>query len=430
MGGRLAGYSEYRDSGIDWIGHMPTSWKISRIKFFARLNPSKQEVRSLSSDTEVTFLPMEAIGEKGELDVSSSKNLGEVINGYTYVGENDVLIAKITPCFENRKGSIARGLKNEIGFATTEVIPFRVLNKKNNRFLYYLLSCNPFRQIAEGAMYGAGGQKRVGDSFIANYHFAKPSAEECDAIANFLDHETAKIDTLINKQQQLVKLLKEKRDILVHEAFEHPAAIECRFSNIADLIMRPIDRRPEEIFTPIGLFNRGRGIFHKDKTLGDDLGDSDFFWVKQGDLIFSGQFAWEGAISLASEDDNGCVVSHRYPVVRGKKGIAETPYLFAALATRHGDFLLNEHSRGAAGRNRPLNISFLFKEKIPLPPLAVQEKISQLIEIQRKFEKAVAKKIKILQERRTALISAAVTGKIDVRDWKPEPSEQPMEATA
>ena len=148
----------------------------------------------------------------------------------------------------------------------------------------------------------------------------------------------------------------------------------------------------------------------------DDMGESDFFWVKEGDLIISGQFAWEGAVALADKEDEGCVVSHRYPVIRGKDGVALTEYLFGLLCTKHGDFLLNENSRGAAGRNRPLNISTLVKEKIPVPSMWVQEAVARAVHSRKALLKEIAKAIDLLQERRTALISAAVTGKIDVHN--------------
>jgi type I restriction enzyme S subunit len=146
-----------------------------------------------------------------------------------------------------------------------------------------------------------------------------------------------------------------------------------------------------------------------------EMGDSDFFWIEAGDLIISGQFAWEGAVAMAGNDEEGCVVSHRYPVLRGKDGLARTEYLFALLATKHGDFLLNENSRGAAGRNRPLNIGSLMREKISVPPLEIQDEVVDLVRKEKEIREEIAAQKVFLKERRSALISAAVTGKIDVR---------------
>jgi type I restriction enzyme S subunit len=147
----------------------------------------------------------------------------------------------------------------------------------------------------------------------------------------------------------------------------------------------------------------------------DDMGESDFFWIEEGDLIISGQFAWEGAVAMAGKAETGCVVSHRYPVIRGIPGVALTEYLFGLLCTNHGDFLLNENSRGAAGRNRPLNIRSLLKERIPVPSMQIQETVARAIHSRAVLFHEISNAIDLLQERRTALISAAVTGQIDVR---------------
>ena len=143
------------------------------------------------------------------------------------------------------------------------------------------------------------------------------------------------------------------------------------------------------------------------------MGDSNFFCVEEGDLILSGQFAWEGAVTIASDKQTGCIVSHRYPVVRGTS--ITTEYLSALLMTNFGDFLLNESSRGAAGRNRPLNIERLLNEKIRMPSQKVQNEVTKLMNFKALAERKIKKSIELLRERRTAYITAAVTGKIDLR---------------
>jgi len=89
--------------------------------------------------------------------------------------------------------------------------------------------------------------------------------------------------------------------------------------------------------------------------------------------------------------------------------------LLAFLCTDYGDFLLNEHSRGAAGRNRPLNIKSLLKEKIPLPALEVQREIVEAIKQRQAILVEINKLNLLLKERRSAIITQAVTGQIDVR---------------
>jgi type I restriction enzyme, S subunit len=246
-----------------------------------------------------------------------------------------------------------------------------------------------------------------------------PTFPEQTQIAAFLDRETAKIDALVAEQQKLIELLKEKIVSMALISFSKGESRMMRLINAASVVSRPVYQEEGTEYKPLGLFNRGRGIFHKEPRDIHGMGDSDFFWVKENDLILSGQFAWEGAIALASGEEEGCIVSHRYHVLQGKQGITTTEYLLALFSSEFGDFLLNENSRGAAGRNRPLNINTLLKEKIPIPNMDIQIKIAEVIHLKNRLLKEMSRQTGFLQERRTALISAAVTGQIDVRSIVP-----------
>ena len=136
-----------------------------------------------------------------------------------------------------------------------------------------------------------------------------------------------------------------------------------------------------------------------------------FFLVKEGDLILSGQFAWEGAVAKAEGDHEGCVVSHRYPIIKGKDEVALTEYLLGLLTSSYGDFIINENSRGSAGRNKPLNISLLLKEKIPIIDFKIQEKIKLLINSKQYFLKKTKEQIKLIMEYQNSLINSAIKGK-------------------
>jgi type I restriction enzyme S subunit len=154
---------------------------------------------------------MDAVGELGGMDASQERSIADVYNGYTYFAEQDIVIAKITPCFENGKGAIAQGLKNGVGFGTTEFHVLRPLPGMSNRWLFYLTMSDAFRQIGGAEMLGAGGQKRVPEDFIKNLRTGIPALDEQEHIAAFLDWKTAQIDALIAKKQALIEKLKEKR---------------------------------------------------------------------------------------------------------------------------------------------------------------------------------------------------------------------------
>ena len=100
--------------------------------------PSKSEIRGLADNLPVSFLPMEKVSEQGGLDLELTRPISVVWQGFTYFKDGDVLVAKITPCFENGKGALADGLENGIGFGTTELHVLRPLPVAEPRFLELL----------------------------------------------------------------------------------------------------------------------------------------------------------------------------------------------------------------------------------------------------------------------------------------------------
>ncbi len=187
---RFKPYPAYKDSGVEWLGEIPAHWEAKWLKFAAVLNPSASETRPPPPTTEVSFVPMEAVGEYGGLDLSRTRALADAETGYTYFRDGDVVVAKITPCFENGKGARATGLTNGVAFGTTELHLLRATPALDGTFLFYLTLSDAFRRLGEAEMYGAGGEKRVPESFIGNFRHALPPVSEQRTIAAFLDRET------------------------------------------------------------------------------------------------------------------------------------------------------------------------------------------------------------------------------------------------
>ena len=202
-------YPSYAPSKVPWLGDVPNHWKVERIRFRATLNPGAS--KQLDANACVSFLPMEDIGEDGVLRLERVRAVEEVSSGYTYFEEGDVAVAKITPCFENGKGAVMRGLRGDVGFGTTELIVMRPAESVASKWLYYLTMCQVFRSPGEAMMLGAGGQKRVPDLFVKDYAAAFPSIDEQHAIAEYLETETARIDELVREKEGLVGLLDEAR---------------------------------------------------------------------------------------------------------------------------------------------------------------------------------------------------------------------------
>ena len=210
-------YERYKDSGIPWLGKVPEHWEVKRLRFTVNLNPVKSEL-DIPEDTLVSFIPMEAVNFDKNLTLTEERNLDEVYKGYTYFKNGDVVLAKITPCFENGKSAIAQNLTNGIAFGTTELHVLRSQDSINNHFLYYLIKSDSFMKIAESEMYGAGGQKRVPEEFIKNFLIGLPPYYEQTAIAHYLDTKLGEIDALIDKQQTLLEKLAEQRTAVITHA--------------------------------------------------------------------------------------------------------------------------------------------------------------------------------------------------------------------
>lgn len=146
------------------------------------VNPKKDII---SDDTLVTFLPMEKITTDGKIDVSLSKKYVEVKKGFNHIKENDVLFAKITPCMENGKSTIARGLKNGYANSTTELFCLRCSGQVLPEYIFHIVHSKEFRNEAEENMTGTAGQKRVPKLFIEEYPIAVPPIELQNKFASF-----------------------------------------------------------------------------------------------------------------------------------------------------------------------------------------------------------------------------------------------------
>ncbi|MGG3959838.1 Type I restriction-modification system specificity subunit S [Anoxybacillus flavithermus] len=206
-----------KDSGIEWLGEVPGHWEKSKLKYLAQIGPSKSEVSKLTN-VKVSFLPMEKIGQN-KLILDVEKDISEVYSGYTYFKDGDVVVAKVTPCFENGNIAVARNLVNGIGFGTSEIYVLRpYLSKMIPEFLSYLFQSEPFRSKAISSMYGVGGLKRIPSEFFESYEFYIPSVTEQKLIVNSLDRKIKLVNHLISKINEILNKLDTYRSSLITAA--------------------------------------------------------------------------------------------------------------------------------------------------------------------------------------------------------------------
>ena len=183
-------------------------WGLVSLGSVCGINPKKGQDARLGSGVEVSFVPMPAVTEHGEIDATAIKEYDEVKTGFTYFAENDVLFAKITPCMENGKGAVARGLHNGLGFGSTEFHVLRPISGVTNPYwIYTLTAFSQFRADAANNMTGSAGQRRVPASFFENYRVAVPPIELQEQFATFVE-QTDKSKLAVQKGLQELEILK------------------------------------------------------------------------------------------------------------------------------------------------------------------------------------------------------------------------------
>ncbi len=163
----------------------PQGWQRLRLGDQVRINPPRPK---RPADGRVSFVPMDAVSEDGRLTKQYERNYEDVCTGYSSFSDGDLLIAKITPCFENGKGVLLGGLRNGIGFGSTEFHVLRPQSGVNPRLLSHLVNSYEFRRRGESEMEGSAGQKRVTADFIKSFRFLCPSSADMqESIADMLD---------------------------------------------------------------------------------------------------------------------------------------------------------------------------------------------------------------------------------------------------
>lgn len=146
-----------KDSEVEWIGMVPEEWRISRIKYICEFNPGTKK----ANHDVVSYAPMECVKD-GYLIKKEIRHDG-ISTGLTSFEEGDIIMAKVTPCFENCNIAIAKDLVNKFGVGSSELFVFRA-KKVNTQWLFYFLRNSIFKKLAEATMTGTGGLKRVSPS--------------------------------------------------------------------------------------------------------------------------------------------------------------------------------------------------------------------------------------------------------------------------
>lgn len=183
----------------------------------AIFKPAKDEVKSMLGETDVSFVPMADINTfDASFTPKENRKLSEVLSGFTYFKDNDILLAKITPCFENGKAAIARKLTNGIGFGSTEYIVIRAnTSLVYPEWIFYHINTPEFIEGGKAFMTGTAGQQRVDINYVKQYRIPVPSLEDQKKILDQISYE----QSLIEPSKQLIKVFTEKIETRIKEVW-------------------------------------------------------------------------------------------------------------------------------------------------------------------------------------------------------------------
>ncbi len=203
-----------KNTGIEWIGDIPESWKISRIKYVADFEP-KCDFSNLSAGDTITYTPMENI--KNGYYIPNTAPLGTLSTSLTAYQDNDIVMAKVTPCFENGNIAVMSGLSSGVGLGSSELFVFRA-KEIQTRYLFYWLQNQAFVEQAKATMTGTGGLKRVSPQFMRDCAIHCPPGDEQSRIVDFLDAECARIDAVIERTRASIEEYKKLKQSVITQA--------------------------------------------------------------------------------------------------------------------------------------------------------------------------------------------------------------------
>ena len=413
----LPRYPEYKESGVEWLGRVPTHWEVKRLKHNLRLLTEK-------TDRRTNPIALENIESwSGRFVPTETEFQGD---GVAFE-RDDILFGKLRPYLAKVL------LAPECGEAVGDFHVMRPSSAIYPRFAQFSMLNRNFVNIVDGSTFGSK-MPRASWDFVSSIEMATPTLAEQIAIATFLDRETGKIDALIAEQEKLLALLAEKRQATISHAVTKGlnSDVPMKDSGVVWLgevpehwVVTPIkalfrqqkrqnfpDKEVLSVYRDYGVVRKGSRTDNLNKTP-DDL--SSYQLVEQNDLVVNKMKGWQGSLGVSEFE-----------------GITSPDYMvFSPLHTEDSTFLhillrsppLVSTYRSISNGIRPaqwrLEPEQFLRTKIYLPPIEEQEtivsyclhEIAKLDGLKAESERAIT----LLKERRSALISAAVTGQIDVR---------------
>ena len=365
----LTSLLDFKQTGFDKNININIAYKVNYqskydlvpLSKYVIVNPSKTEIKGLSNETEVSFIEMASVSDRGYINNKVSKTLEELHKGsYTYFAENDIIVAKITPCMENGKCAIAKDLLNGIALGSTEFHVFRCMPQIKNGYLFALLNNDYVREIAQKNMKGSSGHKRVPELFYKEMMIPLPPLKVQEKIAN----EISEIDEICKRQQALIVENQE----LISEFFNSSSS--DKFEYTLDSLCKDIyagGDKPQN--------------FSKDKT---DICSIPVYSNGTGDNALFGYTdrarTEETCVTIAARGTLGYTILHEEPFFPIVRLIVAIPNQELVLP-KYLKYALDEIEFINTGSATPqLTVPQVGKYRIPVPSIEEQKKVIAKIE--------------------------------------------------
>ena len=403
-------------------------WEVKPLGEVCTIKPPKSEARAkLADGDEVSFAPMEDLGIGVKyLQPHRTRHLGEVSGSYTYFADGDVLLAKITPCFENGKLGVARGLTNGVGFGSSEYIVLRPAPTLDNEFLYYYLARPTFLEEGARTMTGAVGHKRVAKEFVESCLIPLPPLPEQRRIVAILDETFEAIATAKANTERNLRNIRELCECELESLFASGAAKwpERPLQQVAHITngyaFKSTDFQAMAGVKSIKITNVGVREFVDDpgnflptalahRHAGVAVAEGSIVLALTRTLIAGGL-----KVAVVPVDFHGALLNQRVAAIQPRGSQLESPFLLAYLSTRRVTDYVKVRVNTLMQPN--LSIADLRLLPVPLPAMAEQrEVVAKLMELEahsKRLESVYRRMLAAFDELKKALLHEAFSGRL------------------
>lgn len=431
-------YDEYRDSGVEWLGEVPNHWEVIKGGYIGDLFGSESVLEShVVDDGDLPFIKVSTLSTDGFSIDSPEWFISRKADKFVRTRKNYIVFPKRGAAIFTNKVNII----NIPSVIDPNLMGWKVNERAISEYVAFLLKTRRLDDIAD-----VSTVPQINNKHINPQKFPLPPIEEQTQIISFLDYETAQIDTLIDKQQTLIKLLKEKRQAVISHAVTKGLNPNAPMKDsgvewlgdvpehwtvcaVKHILATPITDGPHE--TPVFLdegvpfisaeaVSQGYINFDKKRAYISALDNEKYskkYSPKKYDIYIVKSGATTGVSAIVETDGEFNIWS---PLAVIRCAAYCEPY-FTLFAIRAKYFQEAIRLNWNYGTQQNIGMAVLGNLLIAYPPKEEAQKISDYLkataEKMNELIERAEKAIQLMQERRTALISAAVTGKIDVRGW-------------